>query len=147
MNYGRAQASRRGNVLVEFALGFSMVFALLSGVFQYGYSMYIYNGVEAAVTAAAMHAARANYDTRDSSFDTAVKNMAVYGNEAGTGVILVPGLATSNITISRLPASGVPRTITVKVGTLTVNAVFRKFTFTGKPSVTVLFSGEYFTSE
>lgn len=137
---------RRGNVLVEFALGFSVLFACLSGVFQYGYTMYIYNSLEAAVTSAAMYAARATYDTRNSSFDTAVKNMAVYGNTSGTGQVLVPGLSTGNITISRSPASGVPATVTVSVTSLTVNAVFRQFNFAGKPSVTASFSGEYFTS-
>jgi Flp pilus assembly protein TadG len=142
----RLAGEQRGNALVEFAMGFSILFACISGVFQYGYSMYIYNSLQAAVTGASMYAARATYDTRNSSFDTAVKNMAVYGNTGGLGAVLVPGLSTSKITVLRSPASGVPTAITVKVDTLTVNALFRQFTFTGKPSVTVAFSGEYFTS-
>ena len=143
----KAARHRRGNALVEFALGFFMLFTCVAGIFQYGYSMYVYNALEAAVTEGAVFAARATYDTRNNTFETTVKNMAVFGNEAGTGSVLVPGLSAGNIALLRSPASGVPKTVTVRVSSVTVHAVFRNFTFTGKPSAAVRFSGEYFTSE
>jgi Flp pilus assembly protein TadG len=143
----KPKSSQRGNVFIEFAIAASVLVFAFAGVFQYGYSMYIYNALQGAVTSAAMYAQSATYDERTTSFDTAIKNMVVYGNTSGTGTRLVPGLATSHVSIVRTPSSGYPQTITVKLNSFTVDAVFRSFTFTNKPNVSVRFTGEYFTSE
>jgi len=51
MRHSKHNGRRRaGNGAIEFALGFSVLFAVFSGVFQYGYSMWIYNALQTAVT-------------------------------------------------------------------------------------------------
>ena len=142
----RGRRRARGNAVIEFAIGFGVIFFCLSGVVQFGYSMYIYNCLEAAVAGAAAHASRATLDTSNGDFETGVKNMVVYGNLSGEGPVLVPGLQTSQVSVARTPAEGVPDRITVGITSVTVNAIFRSFTFTGKPKVTVRFSGKYRTS-
>ena len=136
---------QRGNALLELGIGFAVLFFCLSGVVQFGYSMYVYDCLEAAVSAGAAYASRATVETANSDFETAVKNVVVYGNPGGTGSALVPGLAVSQVSVTRTPISGFPERITVGINTITVNAILGTFTFTGKPNVTVRFSGEYFT--
>ena len=145
LHSGYSSRGERGNSMLEFAVGFALLFSLLSGVVQYGYSMYIYDLLESAVTSGAAYASRTTLDTRNTNFSTAVKNMVVYGNAEGTGAAVVPGLTTSEVAVTQTPAAGFPDSITVNINSLNVNTVFRSFTFTGKPAVTMHFSGEYYT--
>ena len=134
-----------GNAILEFAVGFGVLFLSLSGAAQYGYSMYVYNCLETAVSGGAAFASRATLDTRNSAFETEVKNVVVYGSPSGTGAALAPGLTTAAVSVVRTPSSGFPDRITISISSITVNTVFRTFTFTGKPSVSVRFSGKYRT--
>src|ERR1700675_10916 len=98
--------NQRGNSAVEFALGFSLLWACFSGVFQYGYTMYLYNALQSAATDGAAYASHLNYcaDTA-STFTTNVQQMVVYGDPtASSGASTVPGLTTSNVTITLTPA-------------------------------------------
>lgn len=143
----RRREGRRGNAMVEFALSAVLLVLVLSGVFLYGYTMYVYNALQAAVTNGATYAQTATYDARNTSYETAVKNMVVYGNTAGMGSRLVPGLGTAQVAVTRTPANGYPQTVTVKVSSLTVNSALKSFTFNNRPNVTVRFAGEYFTND
>ena len=137
---------RRGNVIIEFALGFAVLWACFTGVLQYGYTLWIYSGLVAAVQNGAMHASRATYDTRNLSFQTEVKNMVVYGNAAGSGVPVVAGLATANVAVTPYPATGVPTRITIAIAGFAVNVIFRSFILDTKPGTTVRFAGKYMTA-
>ena len=135
--------NERGNGAIEFALGFALLWACFSGVFQYGYSMYLYNSLQSAVNAGASYATRATYCADNSDFNNEVKRMVVYGDPAATsGTPTVPNLAVSNVTVTLTPAA-FPDTITVRVVNYTANALFNSFTFSNKPAVTVNYLGNY----
>jgi hypothetical protein len=129
--------------MLEFALGFVVLWACFSGVFQYGYSLWVYNNLATAVTNGAVYASRAACDTRNNRFDLQAKNVVVYGNPAGTGAALMAGLSPEQVVVTREPAAGVPRTVTISIENFHVNSVFREFTFSGKPSCTMKFAGKY----
>jgi|SRR5215471_6466752 len=136
--------SRAGWATIEFALVFLLLWALLSGCFRLGYSIYLYETLECAVAGAARYAARVDFDSPNHAFITGVKNIAVYGDPSGGTVALAPGLATSNINVHwTLDTKGVPATITVEVTGYSVNALFQSFTWSSKPSVTVRYAGSY----
>lgn len=133
----------RGNGAIEFALGFSLLWACFSGVFQYGYSMYIYNSLQSAVTDGAAYASRATYCAGKTTFEDAVKAMVVYGDPAAnSGLTTVPGLTTDKVDVTVTPAA-FPSTVTVRVINFTVNALFQSFTFSNKPAVTMMYLGTY----
>lgn len=137
---------RRGNAVLEFALSFTLLWTVFSGVFQFGYSMYVYNSLANAVAQGARFAARVDFDSPSYTFVSQVKNMVVYGSPAGGGSPLAPGLATSQVSVTwTTDGSGVPQTMTVGVSSYTLNAIFQNFTFTNKPRVTVQFLGRYLT--
>jgi Flp pilus assembly protein TadG len=135
--------SERGNALLEFALGWSILWALFAGIYQFGYSFYVYNTVLTSVANAAELGSKMTYDTANpSAFTTALKNMVVYGSTtAGTNAI-VPGLSTSNVGVSVNPQGTMPTDITITINSFTINAVFTNFTFNGKPRATAVYMGQ-----
>jgi hypothetical protein len=85
--------SERGNAMLEFAIGFAVLWFLFTGVYQFGYAFYMYNVLQTATANAAELGSKMSYDTGDpSGYQTALQNMVVYGDEttrhvaAGAGV-------------------------------------------------------------
>lgn len=149
----------RGNTIVEFALGWTVLWLLFSGVFQFGYTFYIYNIMQTSVTNAAEIASRMPYDNSNiSNYVTQVSEAAAYGDISGTTPV-VPGLSWSacqqsgnvwtcgniKVTMGYITGSDgttqVPTDVTVAITAYSVNAVFRTFTFTGKPRATTAYLG------
>ena len=86
-----------GSVMVEFAIGASLLAAVFAGTFQFGYTFYVYNNVQTAVNNGAKYAALRTYEqtssTPSSCFTTAVQDMVVYGDPTGvTTTPVAPGL-------------------------------------------------------
>lgn len=136
--------NQRGNSAVEFALGFSLLWACFSGVFQYGYTMYLYNGLQNAATDGAAYASHLNYcaDT-PSTFTTNVQQMVVFGDPTvASGGSTVPGLSLANVTVTLTPAT-FPAAVTVRITDFTASALFSNFKFTNKPAVTMMYMGNY----
>src|SRR5260370_29809297 len=135
--------NQRGNSAIEFRIGFSVLFACFSGVFQYGYTLYLYNALQTAVTDGAAYPVRTDSCASNTNFNDQVKQMVVYGDPALSSVTsTVPGLLISNVTVTATPAT-FPRTITVAITNFTVNALFSTFQFTNKPAVTMTLMGNY----
>jgi Flp pilus assembly protein TadG len=140
--------SERGNALLEFALGFSLLWALFAGIYQFGYSFYVYNTVLTSVGNAAELGSKMTYDTASpSTYTSALKNMVVYGNTTAGTTPIVPGLGTSNVTVAVNPAGGsIPTDLTITINNFTIDAVFTRFTFNGKPRGTAVYMGNIICS-
>ena len=141
---------RSGHAMVEFALGSTILMTVFAGTFQYGFIFYQYNALENAVINGAPFASQYRYDSLTSapsnSFQTAVKNMVVYGDPTGTNTTpIVKNLATGNVNISvGMLGSGtnlVPISMTVYITGYTIDAIFGSFTCTNKPAVTYAYQG------
>jgi Flp pilus assembly protein TadG len=136
--------SERGNALVEFAISFGLLWLVFAGVFQFGYSFYVYNALQTATSDAAQLGAKMNYDTSHPElFTTSLANMVVYGNTTvpdGAKPIVL-GLTTANVNVSVNPASAMPTDITITITNFQVDVVFTKFTFDGKPRATAAYMG------
>jgi Flp pilus assembly protein TadG len=138
---------RRGSVTIEFALAFVLLFSILGGVFQFGYSYYVYNALENTVRDAARYASLRAYDSTSSTpsdaFLAAVRNMAVYGSPAGGTQALVPGLATPHIQLTVTFDRNVPYRMKVGVQGYRVQAIFSSFVLSGKPNADFRYMGRY----
>lgn len=138
---------RRGNALVEFALSFGLLFAVFAGVFQFGYTYYVYNILLSAVRGGARYASVRVYDsgtsTPSSAYLTAVRNTVVYGNPSGSGQALAPGLTPQNVSVTVDMEKNVPARITVAISSYTVDSVVQSFTLTNKPKLTFPFTGRF----
>lgn len=145
---------RRGNAIIEFALASSILFPTFAGVFQFGYTFYTYNTLQGSVRAAARFASVRQYtattSTPASEYSSEIKNMVVYGKPnpvltAAPGVTVdIPvtnGLTADNVSLDIVMNGSIPKTITVKVTNFTIDAIFSKFTFNGKPAATFWYNG------
>jgi Flp pilus assembly protein TadG len=146
---------RRGNAMIEFALAAMVLVYSLSAVFQLGYSMYLYNELVGAARAGARYASLAKISNSGdkslpSAFNTAVKNMVVYGNTspANGAQPVVPGLTLAMVNDVNISwdSGNVPTDCTVSIGSYTIDAVFKTFTLSGKPSFKVPYFGKYCSS-
>ncbi len=138
---------RRGSITVEFALAFVLLFSILGGVFQFGYSYFVYNALESAVRDAARYASLRAYDslstTPSTAFLNAVRNMAVYGNPAGGTQALAPGLSPAHIQLTVTFDRNVPYRMKVAVQNYRVQAIFTSFVLNGKPNTAFRYMGRY----
>ena len=135
--------SERGNALLEFALGWSILWALFAGIYQFGYSFYVYNTVLNSVANAAELGSKMTYDTANTSaYSNALKNMVVYGSTTAGTTPIVRGLATSNVTVTVNLAGTIPSDVTITINNYSIDAVFTTFTFNGKPRATTVFMGQ-----
>jgi Flp pilus assembly protein TadG len=83
---------------VEFAILLPVLLLIVFGITEFGRALYNYNTlVKAARDAARYYAAQ--QPGNPPAKDTEIKNLAVYGNTAGTGNPLAPGLATTMVTL------------------------------------------------
>jgi Flp pilus assembly protein TadG len=138
-------SSEKGSAIIEFALSFSLLFLIFSGLYQYGYFCWIYNGLEASVRDAAALAARLDYDGygNGANFTTSLKNMVVFGSPDGGTTPVVPNLKTANVNITvKKDSAGIPNAVTVAIANFKVDTVFKTSTI-NKPVVTTQYFGGY----
>jgi len=144
--------SRRGNVLLEFALTSSLMMFLLLGTFQFGQALHTYNSLVNAVRHGARHASMAKISNSgnaslSSAYVDAVRNAVVYGDPTVSDtekVPIVPGLEPSQVDVQvEFDSGNVPRSVTVRLNSYTINAVGTSFTIQNKPSLQMPFLGQY----
>jgi Flp pilus assembly protein TadG len=157
---GRRFGSRRGNAMLEFAVSSLILIPLFTGVFQYGFSMFRYNELVAAVRAGIRYASltgitNAGNSSTPASYTTKVQNMVAYGTPTPpSGATLVapaltvnsagPPAVTGNVSVTvTYDSKGVPTTVNVKLSSYSIDAVFGTITFTNKPSFTMPYFGKY----
>jgi Flp pilus assembly protein TadG len=134
----------RGNAVLEFALGWSVLWMIFAGVYQFGYSFYIYNQLMTSVSNAAELGSRMNYDTGDTAaFTTALQNMVLYGDTTAGTSTMVPKLTSSNVNIAvATDANGIPHDITITITNFKIDGFFQSFTINGKPRATTQYFGQ-----
>ena len=83
----------RGVALTEFALTLPMLLMIMLPILEFGRAYYQYNTIAKSVRQAARY-----LSVRSPGIDTdKARNIVVYGNPAGSGTPLVPGLSLSNV--------------------------------------------------
>lgn len=98
--------SASGSVLVEFAIVLPLLLMLLIGIAELGRALYQLNGLTKAAVSGARYLARqhgaVSFDEasgncgQDAAWDaTAASNVVIYGNDAGTGEALYPGITAT----------------------------------------------------
>lgn len=141
------RANQRGNTLLEFALGFSLLVPLFAGLFQFGYTFWVYNQLQAAVHAGSRYAANLAYDSPDATpsaaYAGAVRNTVVYGSPQGGTTPLVPGLTPAHVRVEMIFVRNAPATVVVDIDGLTISSVFRNYTMAGKPRAAFPYLGRW----
>jgi Flp pilus assembly protein TadG len=144
MMKGLRKTSERGNAMLEFAVAWSILWAMFAGVYEIGYAYYVYNVLMTSVANPAEFGSKLGYDTASpASYITALKNMVVYGDETAGTKPLVPNLTSSNVNVNvSLDMAGMPRDVTVTVTGYSTTALFTSYALNNKPRATTLYFGQ-----
>jgi Flp pilus assembly protein TadG len=138
---------RKGNAMIEFAISAAVLLPCFVGIFEFGYSFYLYNRLTGGVRAGARYASLARYDsasaTPSNAYRDAVRNVVVYGSPEGGSTALVPGLAASQVSVSMQFANSVPDMVTVSISSFSVDTVFTTLTWNNKPSASFRYEGTW----
>lgn len=140
----RSGGPQSGNVLVELTLALPILVSLFLGTWQFGYAYYLYGGLEHAVRAGGRYASVCGYDAANvSQYETAVRNVVVYGNPDGGTEPVVPGLLPSNVTVTMVYAGAFPSAVTVSISGYRLPAMFGAIVLNGKPAVQFPYLGPW----
>jgi Flp pilus assembly protein TadG len=131
----------RGVAAVELGLMLAPLLAITFGVTEYGRAIYTYNTLDKASRDAARHLTSVLPNTPNPKAEA--QNLAVYGNIAGTGAPLAPGLTTAMVDIcdaAACPAThanvptgaGVVNLVTVRITGYTYQSIV---TYVAPPSL------------
>lgn len=99
--------------MVELAIVLPIMLMLFGAAAEFGRFFYEYSSLAKATRVGARYLTTAQVTAAD---DAKAKNIIVYGNAAGTGSPVVPGLTTGNVVITRqggLPV--LPKTVKVQI--------------------------------
>ena len=141
----KIRGNRRGNVMIEFAIGSGVLLAAFTGTFQFGYTFLQYNNLQNAVARGARYASLVPYDSPttvpSAAFQTAVQNMVLYGSPTVGTTPVLAGLTAGNANLTVTFTDGIPSAMTVFISGYTINSVFATTTLTTKPQVTYAYQG------
>lgn len=118
----RLLADERGTQLVELAIVIPIFVLLFAATAEFGRYFYEYTTLAKASRAGARYLATSAVNATE---DGTAKNIVVYGNAAGTGSPLIPGMTTGNVVITR--AGGVPtlpQTVKVQITSFKHQPIF-----------------------
>lgn len=154
MTRRRFHKSEGGHAMIELAFSAGVMVACLAGTFAFGYTFYVYNQLVTAVGNGGRYAAVRTYRAATAKDlekgEQAIRNMVVYGDaQPGLGAEpVVANLKPENVDVHWVfDPSGAPDAVDVAIREFSVDAVFRKFTFAGRPGVEFPYVGKYAPSE
>jgi Flp pilus assembly protein TadG len=129
--------------MVELAFGYSLLFAIFSGTFAFGFILLTYNQLQSAVRGAARFASMTPYDhPNGADWEQAVENVAVYGQPTldGDPQTLVDGLTTAHVQVVTELVNDQPKRVRVEIHDFEIDTIFWKFNLS-KPAATFPFIG------
>jgi len=135
-----------GHAMLELAISAAVMVSFLAGTFQFGYTFYVYNQLVTAVGNGGRYAAMRTYRADDvEKGNLAIRNMVVYGDAqpAADAAPAVANLKPEQVDVRwAMGASGAPVAVAVSIRSFTVDAVFKSFTFAGRPGVEFPYVGK-----
>jgi Flp pilus assembly protein TadG len=148
------RGNERGHAMLELAFSAAVMVSCLAGTFEFGYTFYVYNQLVTAVGNGGRYAAMRTYraaSSKDSDKGAqAIRNMVVYGDaQPGLGAVpVVSNLKPENVDVHwTLDPSGAPNAVDISIRDFNVDALFKKFTFSGRPGVEFPYVGKYAPAE
>jgi Flp pilus assembly protein TadG len=111
----RFRSDERGVQLVEVALVIPIMLLLFGAVAEFGRYFYEYSTAAKAARVGARYLVSKSV-TSSTNYETQAKNLVVYGNIAGTGTAVLPGLTAANVQVDYIGGtSGVPDVVKVSI--------------------------------
>jgi Flp pilus assembly protein TadG len=134
---------QKGSSTVEFAILLPLLLLLVVMVAEFGILFYRLNAVTKSVQIAARYLSDVSVNNANTATDkTNARNLAVYGNIAGTGTPILPGFSAANIVITNPIPQHVKAEVTNYQSSLilgnSLNALMQMVTGGSSPSIMTL---------
>jgi hypothetical protein len=127
-----------GHAIIELAFSAAVMLACIAGTFQFGYTFFVYNQLLTAVGDGGRYAATRPFEPQDAEKSKqAIRNLVVYGEpqpEPGARPV-VTGLAPENVDVDWKLDAGVPSAVAISIRGFSIDAIFARFLFDGRPNV------------
>jgi Flp pilus assembly protein TadG len=144
----------KGHAMIELAMSATLMIMFLAGTFQFGYTFYVYNQLVTAIGNGSRYAAMRTYRAATpqdiEKGKAAIRNFVVYGDTQPTpdAAPIARDLKPEQVDVRWVQDdAGVPTAVEVSISNYTVDAVFKTFTFSGRPGVQFPYVGRYAPSE
>jgi len=116
----RFRRDERGVQLVEIAIVVPIMLMMFASVGEFGRYFYEYTTLAKAERVGARFMAAKSIDSVSTDWVLATKKLVVYGNTAGTGTPVLPGLTINNVDVKFAggtynAGNGVPTTVTISI--------------------------------
>jgi len=116
----RFRRDEQGVQLVEIAIVLPIMLMLFAAVGEFGRYFYEYTTLAKAERVGARFMAAKSIDSTTTDWVLATKKLVVYGNTAGTGTPVLPGLTLNNVDVKFAggtynAGNGVPTTVTISI--------------------------------
>ena len=114
----RFRGDERGVQLVEVAIVIPILLMLFAAVGEFGRYFYEYTTMAKAARVGARFMTTKSIDSVSTNWVAATKNLVVYGNTAGSGNPVLPGLTVNNVNVqfaggTYSNGNGVPTSVTI----------------------------------
>ena len=111
----RFRSDERGVQLLETAIVIPILLVLFGAVAEFGRYFYEYTTVAKAARVGARYLASKSVNS-STNYEAQAKNLVVYGNIAGTGTPVLPGLSVANVQVQYVGGTGgVPDLVKVSI--------------------------------
>jgi Flp pilus assembly protein TadG len=143
-----------GHAMIELAMSSAVMISCLAGTFQFGYTFYVYNQLVTAVGNGGRYAAMRTYRAASAEDvekgSQAIRNMVVFGDSqpAAGAQPIAANLTPAQVEVRWLTdGKNAPSAVNVSIRDYKIDAVFKSFTFSGRPGVEFPYVGRYAPSE
>jgi len=134
----RFRRDESGVQLLELAIVIPILMMLFAGVAEFGRYFYEYTTVAKAARSGARYLASKSAVSTTNNWEGNAKNLVVYGNIAGTGSPVLPGMSTSNVTVEYQGGpAGVPDLVKVSIVNYKHAPIFDLGKMLKKPSLSL----------
>jgi Flp pilus assembly protein TadG len=111
----RFRSDERGVQLLELAIVLPILLVLFGAVAEFGRYFYEYTTAAKAARVGARYLVSKSVNSAI-NYEAQAKNLVVFGNIAGTGTPVLPGLSTANVDVQYIGGTaGVPDTVKVSI--------------------------------
>jgi Flp pilus assembly protein TadG len=116
----RFRGDDQGVQLVEIAIVIPILLMLFAAVGEFGRYFYEYTTLAKAERVGARFMSAKSIDSASTNWVAQTKNLVVYGNTAGSGTPVLPGLTVNNVEVTFAGGTysggnGVPTTVTINI--------------------------------
>lgn len=113
--FSRFRRDERGVQLLETAIVIPIMLVLFGAVAEFGRYFYEYTTVAKAARVGARYLAAKSVNS-STNYEAQAKNLVVYGNIAGSGTPVLPGLSTANVQVQYVGGTtGIPELVKVSI--------------------------------